>query len=373
MQPRARILFFILLLFSLAAAFAGDARAGGGPVFLYVHDNGQPNRVFAYRLGSRGTLAAVSGSPFTALGNGSGACSGQCQTVAYSGRRHLLFVSGGDGLSVFRVLRTGALAPLSATAFGGSRMVGVAVVERRRSTYVYGADAEAGTLRGFEVQRDGTLAELPASPFAAAPQPLGISAGEDLLAAATAAGIVTYRIEVDGTLTPAPGAPFSTGASTVTNVNIEPRGQFVYANDGDQRGAGVFGFAVDRETAALAPLTGSPFAVEGDIGGSGLALGAGRFLFALGPNGIRSADIQVLRRENNGRLTGLPPARFSGLSRVRGGALDPSGQVLAVVDDEANQVRTFRIGRRDADLTVADARIAPLGDGQVSGILFVKR
>src|SRR5262249_30561175 len=91
---------------------AAPAGAAPGPLFAYVHLNGSPNRVLAFQVGTDGSLTELSGSPF-ATGDGNSGCNGQCQTLAFSAAKDLLFASGGSGVTPFHVAADGSLTRVS--------------------------------------------------------------------------------------------------------------------------------------------------------------------------------------------------------------------------------------------------------------------
>src|SRR5947208_591372 len=103
---RALTIVPCLLLPLLMAA--GAPLAAARTTVLYVHDSGSSNKVYGYRISPAGTFTPLPGSGF-GTSNTAGTCIHQCETLAYSARRRLLFATGGSGISVFRVAPNGQL------------------------------------------------------------------------------------------------------------------------------------------------------------------------------------------------------------------------------------------------------------------------
>src|SRR5437016_3327060 len=120
-----RWLTFAAACGALALTCPRAAVHAGESLFVYAHDTGTPNQVFAFRVNSDGTLDTVSGSPFD-TGNTAGNCRGYCETAAFSQKKKLLFTSGGGGISVSRVASDGSLSAVSGSPFGGVLVFGVA-------------------------------------------------------------------------------------------------------------------------------------------------------------------------------------------------------------------------------------------------------
>jgi 6-phosphogluconolactonase (cycloisomerase 2 family) len=133
-----------------------------------------------------------------------------------------------------------------------------------------------GTIVGFSTPNDGTLtAPVPNSPFAAGTAPvqmavatLAASAPAPNALYASAGGlsgaIMAYTIDITGSLHLISGSPFATlpdwsaGAVIVANSYL-----FVLftSNASDTNFGKLAALAIDSNTGALTPVTGSPFAV----------------------------------------------------------------------------------------------------------------
>jgi len=366
-----RFLVLVLLGCALLDGFLGHrkpAAATPKALNLWVHDSDFPNQIYQYSVSTTGNLT-LTGGPLDTQ-NSTAVCTGDCQTMAYSNRRKLLFTSGGLGISVTD-LSASAPALVSGSPFGGAPFIGVAVVEKGKNTYVYASQNESGQLFGFRVTAAKTLEALPGSPYPAGITPIGMSAAKDLLFVAREVekSIGAYKIAADGTPVAAPGSPSSLPDTIdVYNVDVDPDGKFVYI--GDCAGPQVYGFKVAPRTAALSPLPGSPFSVGTSEICSGLAFASRRLLLALNDGGPTNS-IQALRKAANGALTALGSAQNSVDASPRTAAVDPLGRYVAFADDRTDSVRTFTLNKQSGQLSPASQVSQTLA--HATAALFVQR
>ena len=110
----------------LLACVGGPASpaAAAKPEVVYVHDIGDPGRIFAYAKDRFGTLTALPGSPYDTY-NPAYDCLNDCHSLAYSPEKRLLFAAGIKGISVFEVARNGVLGPIPGSPFGNAALAGV--------------------------------------------------------------------------------------------------------------------------------------------------------------------------------------------------------------------------------------------------------
>lgn len=356
-------------LLSLAAVAAGisiglataprRAEAAAKKTLVYVHDRGATGQIAAFRLDSRGGLTTLAGSPFAA-GDGGG-CGGNCSTLAYSARRNLLFAGGGDGLHVFNVAADGSLSELSGSPFGGVDFLGVAVVEKGDSTFVYAADDVNGKVRAYAVQENGSLVELASSPTS-----LGGASTKDLVFFTSQGhAIAAFRAQTDGSLTAAPGSPYDLPSGIIFNLQLDPAGKTLYTAVANSQA--VYAFGVSSQDASLSPLAGSPFTTL-PISNQGVAVGKSRVVVSSnsGPNG----DLQTMKRLGTGALKPLGPVRNSGFAITGGGALDPKGKLL-VAASGAGAVKSFRLNQKTGALRLADTEAATVTNP--TAILIIQR
>lgn len=347
---------------------AGRSALAAPKNYVYVHDRGDPNQIFAYKL-SGSKLTPVSGSPFATNAGAGSIFDGDGNTMAYSAVKHELFVSGGTGISALTVNANGTLTQVAGGPFGpASNYIGVAVVEKPGSTYVYAADFQHGSrLRGFKVNGSGGLDELASSPFTTENGCFGLSAagGSLFVACMNASVIDPFKVNDDGSLTGAPEPNQPLFGVLPYNVFTSADGKFVYTPHAIQQT--VWGFTASPTDASLTTMSGSPFTADTVNVGTGLAVGV-KTLFAFAYSDQVVQDIQVFAR--NKQTGGLVKQNHisSGFEGIRSGAT--VGKTLIVASSTSDSVRTYKIGKK-GKLTVADTETPTLG--LVTHILTLKR
>jgi len=175
--------------------------------FLYVNDLSF-GRIFAYAIGSQGTLSAVAGSPFTLP----------------------------DGEQPTRIVLDSSGKYLYAPLYIGN---GIAAFSIDAST--------------------GSLVSIPGSPFTTSETPDGVAAaGSFLYAVNYPDGPVDgFRVDPDtGALAIVPGSPFPTSQFTGF-ATADATGQFFYVSD--YTNSTIYGFTIDSGTGSLTAVAGSPF------------------------------------------------------------------------------------------------------------------
>lgn len=362
------ILSLAAVLVALVAACAPPhavARSRG--TFVYVQDNADvDNRVYGFRLEPDGGLTPVAGSPFSTFDEGDN-CGRLCQTAAFSGKQDLLFAGGKHGITVFRVGRAdGALSVVPGSPFGGERVIGVSVVESSSRTFVYGAGFDNDHIVGFQVQRDQTLAPVAGSPFPSGAGPAGMSTARSFLFAALVKGkISSFKVRGDGALVAPPGSPFDIPADFIYNVETDPTGKFLYANDADD--ADLFAFKVMSD-ASLTPVTGSPF-TDDLVDSESVAVSNQQLILSLDT----SSGVQAFRRNGNGSLTGLGRVQDPGLPGLDGaGAFDPNGRILVLADDQNGRIRSFSVSKNTGVIAPVDTACVVLEDSHANAVVFAQ-
>jgi hypothetical protein len=361
----------VLLIAFLACELSSAGVALAKKTFVYVHDRRNGGFVWGFTMDRRGKLAAVPGSPFALVDSGED-CTGLCQTMAYASKRRVLLTAGDTGLTSWTVAKNGALAAVGGApvAGGAPELGGTAVVQTGKRVFAYSASFPAAAVLGFEVMKDGSVALLPGAPVATGAGPVGMDARRTAVFVANEDGLSlsVYAASSDGTLTPAPGSPVALpGAVEVFNVNPDPRGARVYvADDGDADGGRIFGFAVDRRSAALTPLAGSPVRTFSVGGKTGIAV-AKKLLFAFdfedGTN-----DIQPFAIGRDGSLTPTGIIIDSRLS-IDAHAIDAAGKRLVVVS--GSRIVTAAVSGKDGSLDTLDSTSLP--GINANAVLIVKR
>ena len=359
---------FLGLAVLVTAGLAPRAEAAK-PLVVYVHDNDTLNRVYAFTKSKTGQLANVPGSPFN-TNNTSGSCGGECQTMAYSSKKKMLFVSGGNGISVFTVAKSGALALVPGSPFGGVRLLGVAVVQKGKNTYVYGSEFSNDQVRGYLCQ-SGNLVELPTSPYPAGNNPEGMNATKKgclFVANDGDTTISAYMVQRNGRLLPAPGSPFAVAAGFIINCHVGPKGKFLYV--ADFLAPAIHVFAINKKTCVLAPIAGSPFA-SAVTPSAGVAPSKKQLIaIALFTSPLAFA---VFSRAKTGGLAPLGGAQATvAPGGVGNGAVDSKGKCLVVVSSQDDLVISYTVNKKTGVIAFADQIAVVLGNGDDNGILIVK-
>jgi 6-phosphogluconolactonase len=229
----------------------------GSPVFdipgefLYVVGS---TDIDAFRVDpASGNLARLAGFPFTLNGLGDGR-----RPEVSPDNRFLFFCDAGNN-QVFSLAinsQTGALSVVDVEPSNGVEPTSLGMTSDGRYLYVAHTD---GTLQGFAVAGDGTLAPLPGSAtFANAPA-LSYQIGffGDLLFLSDLASdtLNAFRISANGALTQVAGYPLGGGGGGGVLVYPFPLGDFLYVSDLND--GAIDGYRVDA-TAVLMPVPGSP-------------------------------------------------------------------------------------------------------------------
>ena len=202
------------------------------PQFAYVA-NGISDNILAYRINAdTGALTPVTGSPFAIGGRyiPGPVTINPAGTFAYVEAERSVDSNG--RILAYRInVATGALTPVAGSPFT-----------------VGGIFPSIVTIN-------------PAGTFAYVKVGLGIDRNDRISA---------YRINATtGALTPVTGSPFAIGGRYTPGpgpVTINPAGTFAYVTSGgvDSKGR-ISAYRINATTGALTPVTGSPFAVEGDF------------------------------------------------------------------------------------------------------------
>ena len=259
---------------TLSVPTAADAKK----TIVYVHNRDYDGSIYAFELTKNGDLISIAGSPFPLVDNvpiDANVCGGNCQTMAYSKKRKTLYTGGPSGVSGWTVSKDGALTLVPGSPFSpgaGSSFLGTGVVEVGKRVFVYSASFDDGQVYAWEAGSDGSLTELAGSPFVSGTGADGLVTSKKLVFVANEGNfevipnvlstISSYVVAKDGTLTPAPGSPFTpVDVDFIWNTTPDAKGKLLYADDG---GNGVRVFEVDKKTARLTEVSGSPFAAQGD-------------------------------------------------------------------------------------------------------------
>ncbi len=353
----------------------------GVPRFAYVGNEGS-NNISAYTVdNSTGALAPVPGSAFA------GPMVPRDAVVELFGR--FLYVSNGgtNGVTGFSIdPTTGALSQISGSPFaGGAGPRGIALAPSGK--FLYTADRNGNSVSGYTINTDtGALTPITGSPFAVAPgaelqpgpQQLTVDpSGRFLYVADHLTGdIAGFTINGStGALTLISGSPFSDqptqeGSTQPFGLVVAPSGKFLYvANHGSST---ISIFRVNAATGALAPITGSPFAIPPPSECSARPFGAvispaGQFLY-LADNGCDAVSVFSLDA-TTGLATQTPHSPFflnagDCFAGSLEDSLDATGRFLYVANNGGcNNISAFSVDPATGDLTAVAGSPYPAGSG----------
>src|SRR6266568_3204943 len=336
------------------------AAASGVVGHVYVNDNtAGTNTIGGFDEHADGTLTAMSGSPFTAGGAGTGTIVGsQGSLQATRDGRYLLAAdAGSDQISVVRVRPDGTLSPAqgSPVASGGIEPVSIAV----HDGLVYVANEGNGTTgsnyTGFRLNSGGHL-----TPIAGSTIPLPATANPgDILFNTTGNNLVgievgttdpstflidSFVVGKDGRLTPASGSPFAAEAAGPFGSEFSPTdpGHLYVSNAHGGAGNGsVSAFSV-AEDGALGSIGASPYA-DGQTAPCWVEISHdGQYLFAVNTGSTTISSYQI---QTDGSLVHLSDTAFSSGLGIRpfDARLDAGGNNLYVVDAAIDAVTIFSV------------------------------
>jgi 6-phosphogluconolactonase len=254
----------------------GPAPGGGGIAidpqtrFLYVLNS---SGVLGYTINSStGALTAIAGSPFPG--------SSALDAIVNPTGKFLYASNNGDSMGTIAAYSidstTGALSSVAGSPFVTQANfpgpAGFAFGAAGKFLYVgmAGSANANNVVTGFSVDSTtGALTQIAGSPFTAGKDPGHIATdpnGKFLFTANSQDNTVSaFTIDVNsGALTQVSGSPFPSGGGPVS-VTVDPTGAFVYVGMQPSPIAGTQGlsaFSLNRNSGALTPLTGSPFATD---------------------------------------------------------------------------------------------------------------
>jgi 6-phosphogluconolactonase len=262
-----------------------------------------------------GTLTALPGMPI-ATGHLL-----QAASVVPSGR--FLYVPTGEEPGAVLAYAidpaTGALAALGQYSAGGTGTYFPVI--NPTGTLLYLSSYEA-TCPGYRIDETiGALTMLPGFPIACQDSNLGATldpSGRFLYVGSNTVDLRGYGIAADGTLTPVPGSPYSFKRAT-NWLAVDPIGGYLVVGvvtAAANSMPGLYVWARDRSTGAIALTTSSPYRV-GDIDSLAFSPG-GEFLYAATKNGTSDAVVQFAFDATTGALTQLASWRLDaeGISMV---------------------------------------------------------
>jgi 6-phosphogluconolactonase (cycloisomerase 2 family) len=242
--------------------------------FLYV-SNQTSNTVSGYSIDhATGVLTPIGTAVApTPVCSSTAVCSNPISVGVNSTGQFLFSLNQGSAspavpasISVFSIDTTrGLLTPVAGSPFPFASLIAPnpqVLAVSPNAGFLYVANGTGGTISGFSIGSNGTLAELAGSPFTvgAGATAAGITIdpkGQFLYAADSANNrVASFSISSGGTLAGVAGSPFPAGTTPVS-VAVDSTSSFVYsANKGSNNVS-----AYKATAGVLTPLNGSPFAV----------------------------------------------------------------------------------------------------------------
>ncbi len=178
------------------------------------------------------------------------------------------------------------------------------------------------------------------------------------------ANLSAYAMDPNtGALTPVSGSPFNAGRRP-TGIAADPLGRFVYVAEnvvGVVGGMEVFAFTIDTGSGALTAVRESPYAGPSPFN---VAVDpTGKYLYVAN-SGVRDAPGSVsayVINPNSGALTEVSSSPFAAGSGSSAIAADPKGRYLYVANGRSSNVSAYRISLDTGTLT--ELRGSPFAAG----------
>ena len=226
--------------------------------------------------------------------------------------------------------------------------------------HLYVVNNGSDSINAYVVNRiDGSLTELPYSPFAISPGFKGCIAihpsGSPLIVGnASDSNVASYNIATNS-VSEATGSPFGNNVNPAS-CTFSENGSFVYT--GGNSGSGISGFSIDAASGVLATLPGSPFASGTSQPIAYATDASGRFFSASG-----DTDQIVGFTTNSGIPTGVSGNPFtSGLIEAAQSIMYPTGFYM-VADRIGNQVGVYKIEGSGLATTLTAVPGSPFASG----------
>jgi 6-phosphogluconolactonase len=367
----------IVLATAAAAAAAGvpavASAAQASPVVghVYVDDNtAAANTIGVFDRHADGTLTAHAGSPFTAVGAGTGAglASQGALQISPDGGFLIAVDAGSNQLSVLRIKPDGSLrlVPGGVVSSGGVLPVSAAI----HGDLVYVANAGTGgsNYTGFRLGPNGRLAPIAGSTVAL---PDGAQPGDVLFngtgrrlagARVGTSQIDSFTVGGDGLLTAAPASPFPAQGAGPFGSEFRPTNPnqlFVSNAHNTGTGSGTVSAFRDAADGTLTSIGSSPFP-DGQTAPCWVEITHnGRFLFTVN---TASGTISRYSIARGGalHLLGSTPVRGTSVGAVDA-RLSPDGQFLYLDESGTGAVAAFAV--HGGNLTELASSPAPLPAG----------
>jgi hypothetical protein len=363
------------------AALAAKKKKATPPVLVYVNDGGE--FVYGFTLNSDNTLTELDDSPFeTTAGpdnnaTGASSCTNNCETIAFSQDRNLLFVGHSNGLDVFNVASDGSLSLVPGSPFlENTEIVGVAELPSNKQIFVYAAEPDnPGLVHIFKTESNGSLTEFDSkkSPVEVGDTPFGMTIADGMLFVANSGDdtVSGFKIGGGGTLDEGPRSPFdfSEDIQAVFSQQEGRKRGVVNVGETGHEDISVFN-ASKKRNPILKAVENSPFGTDLNNTAGGAVLGGDLVV------GIDTDDhqVQVFKSDKKNRLQALGGVQDTELdSGAEVGLLTHGGGVLILVDSDNHKVASYTVNSSTGAIDQADkiTTKVPFTDG-ANGIVVTK-
>ncbi len=321
-----------------------------GDLLATANETSSTSSVFS--VATDGTLTPIAGSPFPA--------GPTPDSIAFSPDGTLLATANQSGatsgsVSVFSVAADGTLTPVAGSPFTlGDSEIPYGVTFSPNGALLATADTNSvgGAVSMFSVASDGTLSQVPNSPFSNG-ETLGFSVAFSpsggLLATADGSNnaISVFTVAGDGQLTPAAGSPVGTGVANPLAVAFDPANGLLAAADYDGADSAVSLYSVSA-AGALTPTPGSPYSTGSAADPISVAFNATGSLLATA-NGTQNLSVFAVGSDSlEGQVAGSPYSTGSGTPAWV--AFSPTGGLLASANYDVSNISVFTLGPPSASI-----------------------
>jgi 6-phosphogluconolactonase len=298
------------------------------------------------------------GSPFAAGGAGTGTIVGSQGSLQITRDGDFLLAAdaGSNQISVLRIGRNGALAPVEGSPVGSGGIQPISIAVHDDLVYVAneGNGSTGSNYTGFRLSSRGMLTPLsnstfPLSPTALPGDVLFNPTGDHLVGTEVGPAngpsfIDSFSVGDDGRLTSAPGSPFPAQAVGPFGSQFRPTSPselYVSNAHGAANAGSVSAYRV-ADNSVLNPIGASPYADKQTAPCWVEITHDGQFLFTVN---TAVPSISRFRILNNGALSLLGSTVFNDPTGLRpfDARLDPSGKTLYVVDAGLAMVSAFDV------------------------------
>jgi hypothetical protein len=318
-------------VFLLTAFCTLTAMAQG--TFVYTNNDQVPNSISAFSAAANGTLSPVPGSPFATGGNGMVGGFFAANRITTAVIENVLYAAntGSDNISAFSINPvTGVLTALAGSPFatgGIAGGAGTSLTVTPDKKFLIAANGTSETITVFSVAANGTLSQVPGSPFASGASGSLVNAratsdGKFLAVSATPGTILMFSISAAGALAPA-GSPLADAGAAGIDCNCASSQLYVALNTTstmvDVLDIGMSG--------ALSRIASSPFIGPGMNSNVAILSPDDSTLFVTDQS---SNTITVFRVAANGSLAVVPGSPFPvlGSGSPAGAATNRAGNLL---------------------------------------------